>query len=343
MWIDRKVSTPREAYQVAAAISLLGLVYVLGCSKENAANTQKIQSGSPNKTAFAAIGFQEDQFFKLAQSGMKASADKAGVELLTGSSAGSMDKEITLVDTYIAQKVSAIVIAPLNTKASAAALKRAHDAGIKIVTYDNAVEADFPESTIKSDPILLGRPTGEAAKKYIEAKLGGKAKIAVITYISLLPEAASQRNKGFLDEVKKLPGVKIVAQQDAWMAPEAVGVVETILTAHPDLDLIWAANEGGTVGAVTAVKNAGKAGKVRVFGTDISEQIADFLLAPDDILQAVTGQKPFEIGSMAVETAAKAVKGEKVEKKVNLPGAFFSRELPDEVRKYKQHLAELVK
>src|SRR5262249_48850784 len=153
-------------------------------------------------------------------------------------------------------KVSGIAIAPLSVKASAPALKRAHDAGIKIVTFDNALESDFPESTIKSDPILLGRPTGEAAKKYIETKLGGKAKIAVVTYLSLLPEAASKRNEGFLDEVKKLPGVEIVAQQDAWLAPDAVTKVEAILTAHPEVNLIWAANEGGTVGAVTAVKNA---------------------------------------------------------------------------------------
>jgi hypothetical protein len=47
---------------------------------------------------------------------------------------------------------------------------------------------------------------------------------------------------------------------------------------RPDLDAIWAANEGGTAGAVIAVKNAGKAGKVAVFGTDMSEQLARFLL-----------------------------------------------------------------
>ncbi len=338
----RQTLTSRSLRRAAA---LLGFIVAAssGCGKNNPDSAPNKTVSTPSKVAFAGIGFQDDQFFKLAEAGMKDAAKKAGADLLLGTSAGSQDKEITLVETYTSQKVSAIAIAPLSVKASVPALKRAHDAGVKIVTFDNAIEADFPESTIKSDPILLGRPTGEAARKYIENKLGGKAKIAVITYMSLLPEAASKRNQGFLDEVKKLPGVQIVAQQDAWLAPNAVTVVESVLTAHPDLDMIWAANEGGTVGSVTAVKNAGKAGKVVVFGTDISEQIADFLLAPDNILQAVTGQKPFEIGTMAIETAAKAARGEKVEKRVDLAGAFFTREKPDEVRSYKQHLAELIK
>jgi ABC-type sugar transport system substrate-binding protein len=117
-------------------------------------------------------------------------------------------------------------------------------------------------------------------------------------------------------------------------------MVENILTAHPDVNIIWAANEGGTVGAVTAVRNAGKAGQILVFGTDISEQMADFLLAEDGILQAVTGQKPFEIGDLAVQSALKALKGEKIEKKVSLPGILFTRAQPDEVKKYKQYLQE---
>ena len=116
-----------------------------------------------------------------------------------------------------------------------------------------------------------------------------------------------------------------------------------ILTANPGLDIVWSMNEGGTVGAVMAVKNAGKAGKVAVFGTDNSEQLANFLLDEDQILRAVTGQSPFEMGSLAVDAAVRVLKGEKVEKKVSLPGVLMSREKPDEVRKFKERLRELSK
>ena len=108
---------------------------------------------------------------------------------------------------------------------------------------------------------------------------------------------STQRVSGFKQELTQLPGVQIVAEQDAWLAEQAVKKAGDILTAHPEVNVIWAANEGGTVGAVMAVKNSGRAGKVLVFGTDTGEQLAEFLLNDDDILQAVTGQRPFEIGS----------------------------------------------
>jgi ABC-type sugar transport system substrate-binding protein len=148
---------------------------------------------------------------------------------------------------------------------------------------------------------------------------------------------------GFKEEIRKLSGVTIVAEQDAWLAEQAVKKAGDILTAHPDLGIIWAANEGGTVGSVMAVKNANKGGKVAVFGTDTGEQIADFLLSDDNILQAVTGQRPFEIGSVAVESALKALKGEQVTKTVSLPGSLLSRQDPDGVRKFKERLKELNK
>jgi ABC-type sugar transport system substrate-binding protein len=325
------------------SLAVWGLLALAGC--RNPPPTTETGPPAPGVTArayrVAGVGFQTDQFFKLIEQGMKEGAQKTGVELSLGNSSGALDKEMALVETYITRQMDALVIAPFNPKASIPALRRARDSGLKIVTYDSSIEADFPVSNIKSDQTALGRATGEEAAKYIQEKLGGKAKVALISYVAFLPEPARERNNGFLNAIKKLPGVEIVAQQDAWMTEKAVSVVDALLTARPDINLIWAANEGGTVGAVTAVRNAGKAGKVVVFGTDISEQIADFLLADDNILQAVTGQKPLEIGALAVETAVKALKGEPVEKQVALPGTLFTRRQPDAVRKYRDYLAGL--
>jgi len=318
--------------------TLLSLFLVAGCQPAQEKPTSDVPPGGEGRLKLAGIVFQDDQFFKLAELGMREQAAKDGVIINTGNSGNALDKEIALIDTYTAKKVNAIVIAPVSVTGSIPALKRANDAGIKIVTYDMAIKADFPVAVIRTDPSSLGQQTGEAARDYIQKKLNGKAKIAVITYMALAPEAAAARTKGFVDEVKKLPGVTIVAQQDAWLAPEAATVAEGILTAHPDVDMIWAANEGGTVGAVTAVKNGGKAGKVVVFGTDISEQMAGFLLADDNILQAVTGQKPHDIGAMAVETAVKALKSVPVEKTVVLKGVLYTREKPDEVKKIRDYL-----
>ena len=105
--------------------------------------------------------------------------------------------------------------------------------------------------------------------------------------------------------------------------------------------MIWAANEGGTVGAVAAVRNADKAGKVVVFGTDISEEIANALLSKDNILQAVTGQKPVEMGAKAIDAAVRAMKGEKLPRVEVLPGVLFTREKPDEIKIFRDSLQKL--
>lgn len=322
---------------IAAAAVLLG-----GCTMGKpgpAAGKAPSTAGS----AIAGIGFQNDQFFKLVELGMKDQAAKSGVTFLAGNSGGSLDREISLVDTYIAQKVAAIVVAPYKPQASVPALQRAHQAGIKIVTYDSSIDAPFPAANIRSDQVSLGRTTGVEAVRYIRERMGGKANVAIVSYLSLLPDPASERNRGFEDEVRKLPGVQIVARQDAWMAEKAVTVVEAILTAHPEVNVIWAANEGGTVGAVTAVRNAGKGGSIAVFGTDISEQMCGFLLAGDNILQAVTGQRPVDIGAQALQAAIKATRGEPVEKQVRLPGQLYARREAAAVRECQSYLHGLAK
>ena len=308
------------------------LVALMGCSTK--------QKEQPKKR-IAGIVFQEDQFFRLILFGMRDAATKNGAELLEANSDGKPDKEVQLINTYIANNVDAIVISPLSAKASLSALNRAREKGIVVVTYNTSIEGDTPASFIESDQVDLGAQTGRAASAYVENKLGGKAKVAIISGRSQIPEQANMRIDGFRNEITKLPGVKIVADQDAWLAEQAVKKVGDILTANPDVNIIWAANEGGTVGAVMAVKNAGKAGKVAVFGTDNSEQLSNFLLDDDGILQAVTGQRPFDIGSKAVEAAVSVLKGQQVEKKISLSGVLLSRAKPDEVKQFKEHLKQL--
>ncbi|MBN1542508.1 substrate-binding domain-containing protein [candidate division KSB1 bacterium] len=316
-------------------ILILVLVVFFGCRS----NTGE---GSDSRYKIAGMVFQEDQFFRLVRYGMIQAAAAYDAELLQANSLGKPDKEIQLVNTYIARGVDAIVISPLSATASVTALKRAHDRGIVVVTYNSTIEGDIPTSFVESDQRDLGAKTGQAAVRYIQKKLSGKAKIAILAFKSNLPEQSDARTGGFKEQVQQLPGVQIVAEQDAWMAETAVKKAGDILTAHPDLDILFAANEGGTVGSVMAVKNSGRAGKVAVFGTDVSEQLIDFLLFEDNILQAITGQQPFEIGFKAVEYAVKSLNQEPVETKLALPGVLLSREDQEGVRAFKKSLLELI-
>jgi ABC-type sugar transport system substrate-binding protein len=289
----------------------------------------------------AGIVFQQDQFFRTIQIGMEAAAKDAGATLLEANSENKPEKEASLIDTYIARKVDAIVISPLSTTASEPAIKRAVDAGIKVVTYNSAVDGDLAASYLNSSQRDLGTTSGKAAAAYITAKLGGKAKIATIAFKALIPEVSADRVDSFLDAVKDGNTIDLVSQQDAWLAEKAVAVAGDIITANPDLQVIYAANEGGTVGAVQAVRNANMQGKIVVFGIDGTDQLAQMLLDDDNVLQAVTAQQPYVMGSLAVKAALDVLNGKPVEKKVIVPVLGLNRDDPDAVKKFREDLKTL--
>ena len=186
----------------------------------------------------------------------------------------------------------------------------------------------------------LGNSTGQLVASFIKDQLGGKAKIATLGFKALLPEISADRVDGFLEEAKKGGTIDVVSQQDAWLEGKSRKWPD-IITANPDINIIYAANEGGTVGAVQAVRNAGKAGQIFVFGIDGTEQLTNFLLDDDNVLQAVTAQQPFVMGEMAVKAAIAAIKGDAVEKTVIVPVLGLSRTDQPAVKSFLDYLKSL--
>lgn len=339
------------------SIFIAGMIVVsmaaCGSAKDEVAKEGNVSTGATTSVAeestkgdltVAGVVFQEDQFMKLLSLGYQDAAKAAGVKCLTGNTGNDQSKESELVNTYVAQKVDGIAIAPLNAQASVAVIEKADKAGVKIaVTNLDLKNAPFIVGGYTSEQSNLGQTTGKAAAKFIKEKLGGKAKIAVLQFKSQIPEASTGRVNGFLDEIKKVnPDVEVVSDQEAWLQDKAVSVGGDILTAHPDVNIIFGANDGATIGATMAVKNAGLSGKCFVFGIDTGDQQLTMLKDSDNILQAVTGQDPYAMGYDAMETLIKSLKGEDVSatlgKTVIVPGTLVSRDNPDGIASFESDL-----
>lgn len=291
----------------------------------------------------AGIVFQQDQFFNGIESGMKSAAKKAGVELLLANSDSKPEKEQSLVDTYVTRGVKAIVVSPISPKGSEQALRRASQAGVKIIAYNTFnLGWDFVDADLSSNQADLGRTTGEAAAKFIKEKLGGKAKIATLGFRALGAEVSDLRTNSFLEAAKAGGNeITVVAQQDGWLAEKAVAVAGDLITANPEINILYGANEGGTVGSVQAVRNAGKQGVISVFGIDGSEQLANFLLDKDDVLQAVTAQQPFVMGSQALDAAVAILDGKPVDKSADVAVLGLTRTDPAAVEAFKKQWKSL--
>jgi sugar transport system substrate-binding protein len=264
------------------------------------------------KPKVAGVVFQEDQFMKLMQLGYKDTAIKAGFDFYPGNTNGDAAKEAEFLNTYVTQGYKGVAISPISEGASMKVVADAAAKGLLVgISNFTLTNAPYLTGAFTSDNYDLGKTCGKAAVEFIKAKMGGKAKIAILQFKSLLPEQSGARVNGFLDQVKTLPGVEVIADQDAWLQDKAITVGGDIITAKGNaLNLIFSANEGGTIGATMAVKNAGKAGKIFVFGFDGSEQMVQLLKDPANVLQAAIAQDPYGIGVKTMESLVKAIKGQ---------------------------------
>ncbi len=178
-------------------------------------------------------------------------------------------QQINLVNQMIAQKVNAIVIAPADSKALISVCKKAQQAGILVINIDNK----FDVGTLAQEKVkipFVGPDNRKGAKKvgdYVAKQLKPGSKVAILEG---LPGAFNgiQRKLGFEDALQEAK-MDIVASQAAdWETAKANQVASAIITQHPDLSAILACNDNMALGAVAALKAAGKEGSVLVGGFD---------------------------------------------------------------------------
>lgn len=288
-----------------------------------------------------AILFGQDSFFQNIQTGMEQAAKDAGIKLLVSVHDHDIAKETSFIEDYVARGVQAIVITPENATASVPAIKKAYEAGVKIICFNTNINPDdarkYVSAFYETDQSSLGYQTGQYLAKWLPSHIKGAVTVGILNCDRF--EACQRRGEGFrkaLNEAK----VKWVeaANQEGFMPDKGSSVAENILQANPKINILWSENEGGTVGEVIAVRTMKLTGKVFVFGTDMSPQLADFLLDKDNVLQAVTGQSPRLMGSNSVKAAIAVVNGSSVTNYNVVPNAFFSREMSAQINAYKAEM-----
>ena len=212
-----------------------------------------------------------------------------------------------LLRTYITQGVDGIVYAATDAKVLGQVTQQALDNGITVVNIDSGTDPQPPEvpvmatdnvSAAENVPKLL---SDELAK---QGKDGGK-----IAFIPFQPGTGTndQRKEGFNKSLENYPDLNVVAEQSS-QSDYVLGlqVTENVLTANPDLDGIFAANEPGVLGAAEGLRRPGEAGKVVLVGWDGSPLEEQELR--DGIINALVVQNPFEMGYKGVETAVSKIR-----------------------------------
>ncbi len=178
-------------------------------------------------------------------------------------------RQVSLVEEMVAQEVDAIVIAPADSKALVAVLKRAADAGIAVVNIDNRLDPDVLASAGLKVPFVGpdNRKGARAVGDVLAAALQPKDQVAILEGVRTA-DNAEKRRLGF-EEAMRAAGMEIVDSQSAeWEMDMANRVASAMLSEHPELKAILCSNDSMALGALAAVKAAGREGGVRIVGFD---------------------------------------------------------------------------
>src|SRR6202789_723791 len=279
-----------------------------------------------SNAAFAAkIGVSmdkfDDNFLTVLRNGMADYAKtQSGVTLQIEDAKNDVSKQLSQVQTFIANGVTAIIVNPVDTSATAAITRAAADAGVPLV-YVNREPSDIEK--LGSKAAFVGSnevESGTLETMEICKLLGGKGNILVIEG-QLSNQAAVQRTKD-IHEVIATPdcsGIKIIAEQTGeWDRTKGQNLMTNWLSKGMQFDAVVSNNDEMVIGAIQAMKSAGvDTKKAVVGGVDATQDALPSMKAGDlkvTVFQDAAGQ-----GKGAVDAALKLAKGEKVDKKVYIP------------------------
>ncbi|WP_088312431.1 sugar ABC transporter substrate-binding protein [Kineosporia sp. R_H_3] len=255
-----------------------------------------------------------DQFLQKVADGMTARAKENGVELNIVAAQEKTDVQLGQVENFIADKVDAILVVPVDTDAAGPMTKAAQDAKIPLV-YVNRRPSDLPDTVpyVGSDSLVSGTLEMEALAKLA----GGKGNVAIIQG-DPANEAAVLRTKGCKDVVAKNPGMKVVKEQAGnWQRDKGLAIMENWIQSGEQIDVVCANNDEMALGAIQALKAANKLDKTLVGGVDATGDALTAMAAKElavTVFQDAKGQ-----GAGGVDAAVKLYNGETVPGYVDVP------------------------
>jgi len=256
-----------------------------------------------------------NEFFRTMEDGakdyQKAHADE--FDLVANGIKNETDtgEQIRIVEQMVNAGAKALVIAPADSKALVSAVKKAMDQGVVVINIDNRLDPDLLKSKGISVP-FVGPDNRKGARlvgDYLASqKLKAGDQVGIIEGVPTTTNA-QQRTAGFKDAMDAAQMKIVSVQSGNWEIDKGNAVAASMLNEYPDLKALLAGNDSMALGAVSAVRAAGKAGQVQVVGYDNINAIKPML--DDGRVLASLDQAASQQAVYGIQAALKMVKGEK--------------------------------
>lgn len=302
-----------------------------GCKKSEGTGAAGSASGSvtgsqkPLRIAVIPKGTTHE-FWKAVHAGAAKAAKELNVEVIWKGPLKEDDlkSQVDLVQSFTAQGVAGIVLAPLNDSALVAPVKAAVKSGVPVVIFDSDLKGTDHASFVATDNLAAGRLAGEK----LGALLGGKGNVVVLRYQEG-SASTHNREQGFLEAIRKFPAIKVVSdnQYGGATTESAFAASENLLLAQNaakgQLQGVFCPNESTSFGMLLALEKAGLAGKLHFVGFDSSTKLIEAVRAGK--LDGLVLQNPFNMGLLAVKTLVSQLRHEKIEPRIDTGATYVDK------------------
>jgi ribose transport system substrate-binding protein len=235
-----------------------------------------------------------------------------------------LKEQIDVVQSFVAQGVSGIVLAPLSDKGLVGSVTAATAAHVPVVVFDSDLAGGNYVSFVATDNVAAGKLAGDALAARI-----GKGSVVVLRYQEGSASTAN-RESGFLDAARAHADVRVASdsQYGGATTETAEQAGENLLGAQKadsgGVQGVFAPNESTTFGMLLALRKTGLAGKVHFVGFDASDKLVAGLRSGE--IDALVVQRPFEMGYLAVKTMVANLRGQPVDKRVDTGSKLVTKE-----------------
>ena len=300
---------------ILITISIFAILIISSCNRNAANRSQKVIAVIPKGVSHS--------FWQTVKAGAEAAGKDLNVKIDWKGPAQETDisGQINIVEDAINRHVNGIVLAPSHGSSLVPMVEHAQREGIPVTIFDSGLASQNYLSYVSTD----NREGGVVAGKRMGEKLGGKGKVAILG-VKKGSISTDEREQGFEATIKEqFPGIQIVQ----WLYGEAnpaksLAAAEDMLTAHPDLNGLFASNESSTVGAVSAIRQRNLKGKVLLVGFDATSDLVNNV--KEGAIDSLVLQNPFKMGYEGVKTVVDKINGRTPEKRIDTGVKLLTKE-----------------
>lgn len=285
-----------------------------------------VQGATAYKLAFMQV-FPSNPFWQTLKEGVEARAKEDGVtvDVIALPDTGTIADQVAQFEDAVTKGYQGIIMGTIDAAGIVQGIAAANTAGIPVLAVDTAPAGGEIISLVQTDNVAAAAQGGE----FIAAAIGNAGKVLNLQG-DMANQTAQARSEGLHKALDAYPDIQVIDQSAHWVQAEGLSITENILTSDPDIKAIFAANDPPALGALQALKAAGRSDVIIVGfdGTkDGLQAIKDGNLAADVL------QFPAAMGTIGIDLMVRHLNGETVPAKVDSGSGLATKENVDQYLK----------